>query len=367
MTFRLLSVVALLAFPALVLAQSSSTAGKSQTTKPVAATLSGGAYPPMSTQAKQRAEKVFEDFNNGQMGALWASLTDGIKKNFGTPDKFLAGVKERHEKLGSEKKMLAEIVGPALQGSGTIYTRLSEFTKVPERAITMIQVDEQGQVDTFAISPVSAPYQGRFGGYKDVTKLKLPFSGEWFVLQGGRSTFLNGYFPSDEQRFSLDFALVKNGRVFSGDGAEVSQYYCFGQPVLAPADGTIVMVQDGFEDNPPGHPTRDSPRGNMVLISHGNSEFSLVDHLKQNSVRVKKGDKVKQGDTVAECGNSGPSAVPHIHYMLQNSGGLPLPDSLPAQFVDYYSDGKLVASGEPEKGQMVSNTPPGSAQQASTK
>ena len=82
----------------------------------------------------------------------------------------------------------------------------------------------------------------------------------------------------------------------------------------------------------------------MVLISHGNSEFSLMDHLKQNSVKVKKGDKVKQGDAVAECGNSGPSPAPHIHYQLQNSAGLPLPDSLPAQFVDYIADGKLVAS-----------------------
>jgi Peptidase family M23 len=366
MRFRLHCMVAVLLFPALVFAQSS-TAAKPQTSKPAPMPVSSGSYPPLSTQAKQRGEKIFELFNQGQTGALWAAFSEGTRKNYGSEEKFVAQIKKLRENLGSESKMVDETVGPTTRSGGTLYSRLSEFSKAPGQVITTVGLNEQGRVDAFLIGPERVPYQGRLGGYKDVTKLKLPFSGEWFVEQGGRSMFLNGYFLSDDQRFSVDFVFLKNGRLFSGDGADNSQYFCFGQPVLAPADGQVVMVEDGFQDNPPGHPTRDSPRGNMVLISHGNSEFSLMDHLKQNSVRVKKGDKVKEGDTIGECGNSGPSPVPHIHYMLQDSGGIPLPDSLPAQFVDYYADGKLVASGEPERGQMVSNTPPGSAQPSSTK
>jgi murein DD-endopeptidase MepM/ murein hydrolase activator NlpD len=136
--------------------------------------------------------------------------------------------------------------------------------------------------------------------------------------------------------------------------------------VLAPSSDTVVEVEDGYQDNLPGKPTRDSLRGNLVMISHGNSEFSVLDHLKQNSVKQKKGDKVKQGDIVAECGNSGPSPAPHVHYELQNSPGLPYPDSLPAQFVDYIADGKPVDVGEPVRGQTVSNAPAGAAQPAST-
>jgi len=358
--------VAVLLFPALILAQTSSTAAKPQAPKPAVAPVSGGAYAPMSTQAKQRAEQVFELFNAGQTGALWGMFTEGTKKNYGSLEKFAEQIKKLRENLGTETKMLNETVSPTMRSGGTLYSRLSDFSKVPGQIVSVIGLNEHGQADTFLVGPERVPYQGQFGGYKDVTKLKLPFSGDWFVEQGGRSTFLNGYFMNEEQRFSLDFVLIKNGRLFSGDGSENSQYYCFGQPVLAPADGQAVMVEDGFQDNLPGRPTHDSARGNMVLLSHGNSEFSIMDHLKQNSVRVKKGDKVKQGDVVGECGNSGPSSVPHLHYMLQNSGGLPLPDSLPAQFVDYYADGKLVAAGEPERGQTVSNSPPGTAQ-ASTK
>jgi murein DD-endopeptidase MepM/ murein hydrolase activator NlpD len=60
---------------------------------------------------------------------------------------------------------------------------------------------------------------------------------------------------------------------------------------------------------------------------------------------------VKQGDVVAECGNSGAGPVPHVHFQLEKSAGVPLP----AQFTDYIADGKPVASGEPVRGQFVSN------------
>jgi Peptidase family M23 len=365
MIFRLHSTIAVLLFPALLCAQTSPSAAKPQSSKP-AASSAGGPYATMSKAAKQRGEQVFKFFNDGQTGALWASFDEGVKKKYGTEAKFAAQTKSLREHLGTEKKVTDETLVPMLLSPGTLYSRLSDFNSVNVQVITNIGINEHGQVDAFQVGPAQTPSLGRFGGYKDQTKLKLPFGGEWLVDQGGRSVYQNQNLMSDDQRFSVDFVLLKNGRPFSGDGGDNSDYYCFGQPVLAPADGLVVEVEDGYQDNPPGRPTSDSPRGNLILISHGNSEFSLVDHLKQNSVKVKKGDKVKQGDAVAECGNSGPTPAPHIHYMLQNSAGLPLPDSLPAQFVGYIADGKLVDVGEPVRGQIVGNAPAGAAPAAST-
>jgi len=367
MTFRPYFMVAVLLFPAILLAQTSPSAPKPKSSKPTAAPVSGGAYPTMSKQAKQRGQQVFEMFESGQVGALWGTFSDGAKKGYGSQEKFAAAVKSLREHLGTEKRMVDENIAPFLLKQGTLYSRLSDFTNVQQvQVITTIGVNERGQVDAFQIGPERIPSQGHFGGYKDVTKLKLPFAGAWFVDQGGRSIFQNLNFMSEDQRFSMDFVLLKNGRPFSGDGSDNAQYYCFGQPLLAPADGQIVDVQDGYQDNAPGRPVPDSPKGNAVLISHGNAEFSLLDHLKQNSIKVNKGDKVKQGDVVGECGNSGPSPAPHIHYQLQNSAGLPLPDSLPVQFVDYIADGKPVDVGEPVRGQTVSNAPAGTAQPANT-
>jgi murein DD-endopeptidase MepM/ murein hydrolase activator NlpD len=132
--------------------------------------------------------------------------------------------------------------------------------------------------------------------------------------------------------------------------------------VLAPADGTVVLVNDTFADNVPGRPEEIMPTGNRVLISHSNREYSLFMHLRQNSIKVKRGQKVKAGQAVGECGNSGSSPAPHFEYRLQNSSGLPLPQTLPAQFVDYVADGAPVTSGEPLRGQTVHNaSPPPSA------
>ncbi len=359
--------VAALLFPALMFGQTSSTAAKPQSSKPAATPSSGGPYPTMSSQAKQRGEQVFQMFNEGQTGALWSTFTDGVKKNYGSEEKFIAATKNLREHMGMEKKMADETLVPLLLAPGSFYSRLSDFDKVRVQVVTNIAVNERGQVEAFQVGPLQIPSQGRYGGYKDVTQLKLPFGGEWLVDQGGRSIYLNQNFASEDQRFAIDFVFLKNGRPFSGDGTDNSDFYCFGQPVLSPADGLVVEVQDGYQDNPPGRPVRDSPHGNLILIGHGNSEFSMLDHLKQNSVRFKKGDKVKQGEVVAECGNSGPTPAPHVHYQLQNSAGLPLPYSLPAQFVDYMANGKLVPAGEPERGQMVSNAPAtGAAQPASS-
>jgi len=357
MTFRLHSILAILLFPALIVAQA-----KPQSSKPASPPSSGGPYAVMGSQAKQRAQQIFEMFAKGQVGALWASLAEGTKKSYGSEEKLAASVKNLREHLGDETRMADENFAPSLAKSWTLYSRLSDFSKAPTvQVVTNIAINERGQVEIFQVGPERNLYQGRFGGYKDTVKLHLPFNGEWFVYQGGRTGFQNANFTNEDQRFALDFALLKNGLPFKGDGGNNSDYYCFGQPVLAAADGTVVDVQDGYQDNTPGRPVSDSPRGNMVLILHGNSEFSLLTNLKQNSIKFKKGDKVKQGEAVAECGNSGPSPAPHVHYQLQDSAGLPLPDSLPAQFVDYVADGKPVAVGEPVRGQMVSNAPASAA------
>jgi hypothetical protein len=206
------------------------------------------------------------------------------------------------------------------------------------------------------IRPMPTVAEGRFAGYTDTNKLRLPFNDEWLVYQGGRTLFENPSAASDDHRFSVDFVFVKNGRLFSGRGgvgSNVQDYYCFGQPILAPADGKIVKAEGGYDDNPPGKPSGDPADGNVVGIGLGSGETVLINHLKQNSVKVKIGDQVKQGQEIAACGNSGAGPIPYVHFQLQRGGGVPLP----AQFVDYIADGKPVASGEPKRGQMVKNAP----------
>ena len=320
---------------------------------PIQPVLSGP-YPVMSKAAEERGRQIFEMFNNTRPSEMWASLSEGLRKMSGKEDKFAEFNKKLRERMGPETQMMEENMVPYLYAPDTVYSRLSMFQNVRLPVMSIITFNQRGQIDAFDIKPMHAIAEGRYAGYQDTAKLRLPFKGEWLVYHGGRTFFENPYSASDETRFALDFVYLQDNRLFSGAGGLGSKnedYYCWGQPVLAPADGTVVRAIGGYDDNLPGKPSGDSPDGNIVVISHGNGETSSINHLKQNSLKVKVDDKVKQGDVIAECGNSGAGGIPHIHYQFGKGRSM----GLPATFVDYVADGKPVASGEPKRGQFVKN------------
>jgi peptidase M23-like protein len=315
--------------------------------------IMSGPYPVMSPAARERGRQIFEMFAHTRSSEMWASLSEGLRKMSGKEEKFVEVNKKLREKMGNETQMVEENMVPYLYAPDTVYSRLSVFEHVRLPVMSIITFNQRGQIDAFDIKPVYSIAEGRYAGYQDTAKLKLPFKGEWLVYHGGRNYFENPYAALDDTRFALDFVYLQDNRLFSGPGlgSKNQDYYCWGQPVLAAADGTVVRAISGFDDNPPGKPSGDSPDGNIVVISHGNGETSTVNHLKQNSVKVKVDDKVKQGDVIAECGNSGAGGVPHIHYQFGKGRSV----GLPATFVDYIADGKPVASGEPKRGQLVKN------------
>ena len=156
---------------------------------------------------------------------------------------------------------------------------------------------------------------------KHGTKLSLPFKGEWLVGWGGDTRELNIHHYVPHQRFAFDFVGVdERGETHKGDGKANEDYYAFGREVLAPADGTITDVIRGVRDNAlPGSMNPYIPLGNAVFIRHREYEVSILVHLKLGSIKVKVGDKVKRGQVIALCGNSGNSTEPHLHYHLQNT------------------------------------------------
>lgn len=89
-------------------------------------------------------------------------------------------------------------------------------------------------------------------------------------------------------------------------------------PVVASRAGTVVDVHEGYADNAPGYCPTNFPPGNDVEVSHGDGQYSIYYHLKQNGVVVHVGDHVSAGEVLATSGNSGPSCGAHLHYQLEN-------------------------------------------------
>jgi hypothetical protein len=215
-------------------------------------------------------------------------------------------------------------------------------------------LDANGQVAGFSVRPPQSAHASRFDDYQTKTPLRLPVSGDWFVFWGGRMLKQNYHAAAPDQRFAYDLVVRKGDLTHDGDGKDNAQYYAFGKPIVAPGSGKVVEAVDGIADNTPGVMNRDQPFGNHVILDHGNGEFSFLAHFQAGSIAVKQGQKVKAGDRLGSCGNSGNSSEPHVHYHLQTTAQPFGGEGLPAQFLNYVADGKPVARGEPQQLEIIS-------------
>jgi urea transporter len=144
----------------------------------------------------------------------------------------------------------------------------------------------------------------------------LPFNGEWAVTQGPDDEITHKH----QWREAWDFEVVdENGAKFTNHGNELKDYYCFNKPIIVPANGTVVKVINWINDNQIGEINARDNWGNLVVIYHAPGVYSLLSHLKHNSIQVTEGQTVKAGDLLAACGNSGRSAIPHLHFHIQTT------------------------------------------------
>jgi len=193
---------------------------------------------------------------------------------------------------------------------------------------------------------------------KNETPLALPFKGRWLVVWGGDTKALNQHHDAPGQRYGFDLLGVgPDGKTRKGAANTNEDYYAFGREVLAPADGTVTDVIEGVRDNVPGSMNPYSAVGNGVIIQHREREVSVLAHFKQGSIVVKVGDKVKRGQALGLCGNSGNSSEPHLHYHLQNTPILQDGTGIKCRFqkVAVTRDGKTEskAACSPVKGDIV--------------
>jgi hypothetical protein len=131
-----------------------------------------------------------------------------------------------------------------------------------------------------------------------------------------------------------------SGKQYSGSGDYPKDYYCYDKNVTAPAEGIVVEVIDGIEDNIIGEVNLLHNWGNSVVIKHTEYLYSQLSHLKKGTFKVKKGDYVQQGDALARCGNSGRSPYPHLHFQLQATPyvGSPTLDYPIDHFIKHFSN-----------------------------
>jgi hypothetical protein len=184
----------------------------------------------------------------------------------------------------------------------------------------------------------------------------LPASGLWYVANGGPTTKVNGHVGNKQQWYAFDLdQRDEQGKEAKGDGKKNEDHFAFGQPVIAPADGTVVTVIDAVPDYDPGDREGYVVPGNVVIIDHGDDEFSVLAHFKKGSIVVKQGQKVRLGQKLGQVGNSGNTSDPHIHWHLATKGGLSRGSGLPIRFGVLMVNGKRVEGAKPVRGDVIEN------------
>jgi murein DD-endopeptidase MepM/ murein hydrolase activator NlpD len=257
------------------------------------------------------------------------------------------------DELGQRQYVVSETI--TAREPYTLYDQTVTVEKIAQAVIVRFGVDETGRIGAFVVLPSpTAEAPSAFLDYQTKTVLRLPFTGTWVVVWGGRTLAQNRYAAFPDRRFAYDFVVREAGSTHRGDGKRASDYYCYGRPVLAPGAGTIADLVDSVHDNAPGAGNDQQPLGNYVVIDHGNGEYSFLSHLERGSLAVTVGERVRPGMLIGHCGSSGDATEPHLHYNVQSTPSFMVGAGMPAQFQHYVADGKPVDRGEPTRGQSIS-------------
>ncbi|MFE4369087.1 M23 family metallopeptidase [Streptomyces sp. NPDC056835] len=187
--------------------------------------------------------------------------------------------------------------------------------------------------------------------------VRLPVTGRWTALNGP-ATKIPSHTHSHAQTYAIDLKYDPPPDAADAPrtppfnwlwpvGRRPRSYPSFGRPLLAPADGVVVATASRQRD----HLSRTSLPGfallglesflrglgwpclllgNYLVLDIGDDVYAVLAHLRRGSLLVTAGDRVTAGQRLAECGNSGNSSEPHLHFQLMNG-----PDVMTARGVPF--------------------------------
>jgi murein DD-endopeptidase MepM/ murein hydrolase activator NlpD len=184
--------------------------------------------------------------------------------------------------------------------------------------------------------------------------LAYPFTGWWLVQNSPANRVPSHGAPAFASSQAIDFVPVSaSGRTARIGlralvGTEPPERFPgFGRELLAPVDGVVLAAHGGEIDHPSfrglrslGYAATQRRRasagwralaGNHVLIETRGTVVALC-HLQQDSVRVRAGQRVRAGDPIARCGNSGNSTEPHVHIQASEGADFGSAAAVPITF-----------------------------------
>lgn len=293
---------------------------------------------------KKVAVSFMSNYNSGNYKAIFDMYNANVKINLPL-EKSNAFFKNNVAPAGKIKTM--EFYG--LKKTAHVYKTTFDNAVLD----VLLSLDSDNKINGFYITrhiPKNLPKLE-----KNSTKMSLPFNEEWTVFWGGTTVKDNYHVAYENQKYAYDLVITKNGKTFKGDRSKNENFYVFGKKIIAPCNATVVKVIIGVKDNLPGKLNPTQLTGNTVILKTDKNEFILFAHFKNNSIQVKKNQKVKKGDILGLCGNSGNSSEPHLHLSLQNVEDMSIATGAKLFFDNIKVNGRVKQNYIPKKDDKIQN------------
>lgn len=171
--------------------------------------------------------------------------------------------------------------------------------------------------------------------------LDYPFAGRWLTQNSPANRVPSHGTTLFGTSYAIDFvpvndaghtAPIRFGSLVRPEPPE--RFPGFGRPLLAPIEGVVAAAHDAEADHAAyrgvpsiGYALTQRRRaeagwvalaGNHVLIDSDDVVVAVC-HLQQGSITVRPGERVRTGDVLGRCGNSGNSTEPHVHVQVIDS------------------------------------------------
>ncbi|MEN6545269.1 MAG: M23 family metallopeptidase [Armatimonadia bacterium] len=184
--------------------------------------------------------------------------------------------------------------------------------------------------------------------------LRFPLPGRWVVANGREIWHGLGI------AFAYDLVTEADWPVHQREATEtmaLRDFTSWGADLRAPLSATVF---DCRSDRPDCEPTpnrasmagkkledRSEIVGNYLILRAPEGHYILMAHLKRGSLKVAKGEKVQEGQLLAEVGNSGNTSGPHLHLeVLDGPPDLVTLDLKQAGLPFGFKDVRVTADGE---------------------
>ncbi|MGC2697918.1 MAG: M23 family metallopeptidase [Candidatus Angelobacter sp.] len=142
------------------------------------------------------------------------------------------------------------------------------------------------------------------------------------------------------QRFAIDWVKVgPNGDSHHDGTARNENWWGYGEPIRAVADGEVTQVLDGIPENTPRVlPTKvtlDNIAGNYLILRIAPNRYVTYAHLQTGSIKVALHDHISRGTVIALLGNTGQATAPHLHLQVTDGNSVLESEGVPFIFAGF--------------------------------